>query len=130
MEKVAIIGAGPGGIVAARFLQAQGFNPVLLEAHDRPGGQWCHDNPASGVWPMMRTNTARMVTRFSDLDYPAEVAMFPRNQDVGAYLDSYTELFGLDAKIRTGTRLKALEQTRCGWRSRVAGRPAKRPSLV
>ncbi|UOA16945.1 flavin-containing monooxygenase [Sulfitobacter dubius] len=116
MEKVAIVGAGPGGIVAARFLQSQGFDPVLFEAHDRPGGQWCHDNPASGVWPMMRTNTARMVTRFSDLDYPAGVAMFPRNQDVGDYLDSYAELFGLNAKIRTGTRLKALEQMRGGWR--------------
>ena len=37
-ERVAIIGAGPAGLAAAHDLAAYGYNPVVFEAADRPGG--------------------------------------------------------------------------------------------
>jgi cation diffusion facilitator CzcD-associated flavoprotein CzcO len=39
-KQVAIIGGGPSGIVAARWLKAQGFVPVIFEQSDDLGGQW------------------------------------------------------------------------------------------
>lgn len=116
MEKVAIIGAGPGGLAAARYLLSNGFDPVLYEAHGSIGGQWDISNPMSGVWPQMRTNTARMVTRFSDLDYPEGTAIFPRNQEVGAYLRAYADKMGLADRIHTGTLLTGLERADGGYR--------------
>ena len=113
---VAIIGAGPAGIAAARWLKARGFDPMLIEAHDGIGGQWNGSNPLSGVWPEMRTNTARITTAFSDLDYPADVAVFPRNQEVLAYLRHYAQMFDLVEKVRLGTRLTRLEQVEGGYR--------------
>lgn len=113
---VAIIGAGPAGLAAARWLKARGFAPMLIEAHDGIGGQWNGANPLSGVWPEMRTNTARITTSFSDLDYPAEVAVFPRNQEVLAYLQRYAQMFGLLEGARLGTRLTRLEQGGAGYR--------------
>ena len=38
---VAVIGAGPGGLVAARWLLAQGFEPTIFEQAPTLGGQWC-----------------------------------------------------------------------------------------
>ena len=109
-KKVAIIGAGPGGLVAARYLIGQGFEPRLFEAHDKIGGQWEYTNPSSGVWPLMRTNTARMVTRFSDLDYPEGTKTFPRNQQVGDYLRALATKVGLDERIELNTRVTGLER--------------------
>ena len=31
MQKVAVIGAGPAGLVTARYLNSEGFEPVLFE---------------------------------------------------------------------------------------------------
>ncbi len=36
--KVAIVGSGPGGLAAAKFLKQHGFEPVLFEQNDAIGG--------------------------------------------------------------------------------------------
>jgi formate dehydrogenase (NADP+) beta subunit len=37
-ERVAIVGAGPAGLACAHDLAAYGYQPVVFEAQDRPGG--------------------------------------------------------------------------------------------
>jgi dimethylaniline monooxygenase (N-oxide forming) len=71
MQKVAVIGAGPAGLVMARYLKSEGFEPGLFEQGGRIGGQWSADPSHSGVWPSMRTNTSRIMTSFSDLPHDA-----------------------------------------------------------
>ena len=93
---VAIIGAGVSGLAAARYLKSQGFSPTIFEAHDDLGGQWNRHNARSAVWPEMRTNTARFVTRFSDLQYPAGTSMFPRNGEVLDHLNRFAAMHGLN----------------------------------
>lgn len=115
-KKVAIIGAGPAGLAAARWLKQQGFTPLLIEAHHGIGGQWNGENPLSGVWPEMRTNTAKITTQFSDTDYPPGVAVFPRNQEVLAYLTEYARRFGLLDNIRLGTKVTGLTRDAAGYR--------------
>ncbi len=112
--QVAIVGAGPAGLAGARFLQAHGFDPVLFEAAEGLGGQWRCDNPLSGVWPDMHTNTSRVVTRFSDLDFPSGARMFPHNRQVLAYLDRYARTFGLHDKIRVSTPVRRIERAPSG----------------
>ncbi len=73
---VAVIGAGPAGLAAARWLIAEGLEPVILEAANRLGGQWNAANPASATSPGMRTNTSRVMTAFSDLDHPGGTAVY------------------------------------------------------
>lgn len=38
--KVAIIGAGPAGMVSARHAAAQGFDCTVFEQTDKVGGTW------------------------------------------------------------------------------------------
>ena len=50
---VAVIGAGPGGLVAARWLLSQGFEPTIFEQSQMLGGQWTGLDGISGIWPTM-----------------------------------------------------------------------------
>ena len=92
---VAVIGGGPAGLVAARFLKKHGFDPVVFEAAAAVGGQWNAGSPLSAVWPGMRTNTSRVLTAFSDLDHPEGTSVYPSQPDMLAYLQHYAEKAGL-----------------------------------
>ncbi len=81
--RVAVIGAGPAGLVTARWLAQYGMAPTLYDQGDRVGGQW-RPGADGGVWPGMRTNTSRVLTAFSDADYPEGTAVYPAAEVVGA----------------------------------------------
>ncbi len=111
---VAVIGAGPGGLVAARWLLSQGFEPTIFEAARALGGQWTGLPGHSGVWPTMHTNTSRVLTAFSDLEHDTE-CVYPSGRDILAYLHRYAEMFGLTSRIRLGARVDLLSRGDDGW---------------
>jgi cation diffusion facilitator CzcD-associated flavoprotein CzcO len=111
---IAVIGAGPGGLVTARWLLSQGFEPTIFEKSDSLGGQWTGTPGNSGVWPTMHTNTSRILTSFSDLE-PDNQLTFPSNHAMLAYLHRYAELFALTSRIRFGTKVDRLSRGDDGW---------------
>jgi dimethylaniline monooxygenase (N-oxide forming) len=113
-RRVAIIGGGPGGLVATRYLKHHGFEPVIFEQGDQIGGQWNVRSPHSGVWPSMVTNTSRFLTCFSDLAPEPGAPIFPSNHDILAYLKRYAQRFDIDSHIRYGTRVQLLERNPSG----------------
>jgi dimethylaniline monooxygenase (N-oxide forming) len=119
-RSVAVIGAGPGGLVAARWLLSQGFEPTIFEQMPTLGGQWTGVDGGSGVWPSMHTNTSRVMTAFSDLE-PEGDCVFPSNRDILAYLHRYAEKFGLSSRIRFGTRVDDVRRDDTGWLVGCAG---------
>jgi cation diffusion facilitator CzcD-associated flavoprotein CzcO len=110
---VAVIGAGPAGLVVSRWLLSQGFEPSIFEQGPTLGGQWTGLSGRSGVWPGMHTNTSRILTAFSDLAPDGDV-VFPSAPDVLDYLRRYARLFELDSRIRCDVRVDAV--TRAGQR--------------
>jgi len=122
---VAIVGGGPSGIVTAKYLLSQGFDPTIFESSDDIGGQWNHRSPNSGVWPSMRTNTSRLMTQFSDMAYHPGTSTFPTNQEVHAYLHRYAEMFGVMQQARLLARVDLVEPIDRGYRvtSRQSGGP-------
>ncbi len=109
-----MVGAGPGGLIAARWLLAQGFEPTLFEQAPMLGGQWTGLSGSSGIWPTMHTNTSRILTAFSDLEHESQF-VFPSNRDILAYLHRYAETFGLTSRIRFDTRVDSLSRDDSGW---------------
>ena len=97
---IAVIGAGPSGITAAKHALEAGFDVTVFEAGDRIGGQWHTAAPHSGVWPGMRTNTSRAMTAFSDFPAPAEHALHPTAVQVHAYLEDYARASGVVDHVR------------------------------
>jgi dimethylaniline monooxygenase (N-oxide forming) len=117
---VAVIGAGPGGLVTARWLLAHGFEPTLFEQSPMLGGQWTGLDGVSGVWPTMHTNTSRILTSFSDLEHDSDL-VFPSNRDIAAYLHRYADTFGLTSRIRFGTRVERLSKGQNEWHVEHSG---------
>lgn len=111
---VAIIGAGPAGLVTARWLKERGFDPVLYEASADLGGQWNPGGLHSATWPGMVTNTSRVMTAFSDLDHAPGTAIYPGLADMHAYLGRYADMFGLRPAIRFGARVERLSRASSG----------------
>jgi dimethylaniline monooxygenase (N-oxide forming) len=116
--RVAVIGAGPGGLVAAKHAIEAGFEVSVFEASDDLGGQWNTTAAHSGIWPGMRTNTSRSMTAFSDHPVPPSHDLHPLAEQIQAYLRSYSDAFGVTDRIRFGTPVNDLEPA---WR--VNGEP-------
>jgi len=122
MNKVAIMGAGPAGLSAARWLAREGFDPVLFEQGDRLGGQWSANPRYSGIWPSMHTNTCREMTRFSDLEHEAGTPVYPSNRTILTYLERYADRHELKSRIRFRIRVIAVQQSvGSGWSIRTMG---------
>lgn len=117
---VAVIGAGPGGLVTARWLLAQGLEPTIFEQTPMLGGQWTGLAGVSGVWPTMHTNTNRILTAFGDLDHEC-TAVFPSNGEMLDYLNRYADLFDLRRRIRLNTRIELLDRNDTRWVIRHSG---------
>ncbi|MEE6176067.1 flavin-containing monooxygenase [Mycobacterium sp. 050134] len=113
-RRVAVLGAGPGGLVAARWLLSRGLEPVIFEQGPMLGGQWTGLAGRSGVWPTMHTNTSRILTAFSDLE-PETCAVFPPNRAILDYLHRYADAFDIAPRIRFGTRVDLLARCGAGW---------------
>jgi dimethylaniline monooxygenase (N-oxide forming) len=106
--RVAIVGAGPSGLVAAKHALEAGFDTTVFEASDDVGGQWYTTAPHSGVWPGMRTNTSRAMTAFSDFPAPADHPLHPLAEQIHDYLRAYAAHFGVSNRIRLRTRVTRL----------------------
>ncbi|RAV09783.1 dimethylaniline monooxygenase [Mycolicibacterium sp. GF69] len=127
--EVAVIGAGPGGLVAARWLLAQGMEPTIYERGTSLGGQWTGEPGRSGVWPAMHTNTSRVLTAFSDLD-PGPGAVFPANHEILRYLHRYAEMFDLPGRIRFAAPVTSIRRGDGHWLVDSAGTQEKYARVV
>ncbi|KAE8375212.1 hypothetical protein BDV26DRAFT_283637 [Aspergillus bertholletiae] len=127
-KKVAIIGAGPSGLVAAKTLLHNypkgAFSPTIFEKSYRVGGLWPSEprnttkEPAGPqrryhngfVDPSMPTNQSRFTVTFSDLAWESviggpDIPMFPQAWQAGKYLQAYTERYIPREALRLGHRV-------------------------
>ncbi|KAJ5904198.1 FAD-dependent pyridine nucleotide-disulfide oxidoreductase [Penicillium tannophilum] len=113
--KVAIIGAGPSGLVTAKTLLHNfphgTFSPVIFDTRHEVGGLW-----TGALDPSMRTNLSMFTVAFSDLSWESVmgnsgVPMFPQARQVGQYLSAYTKRYIPDDVLRLGHRVLKAERT-------------------
>jgi thioredoxin reductase len=128
--RVAVIGAGAGGLTAAKALLEVGLMPVVYEASEDLGGLWVYRPQGDGpAYRALRTNTSKQITAFSDFPFPDHLPDFPDRAAVEAYLGRYADAFGLRPLIRFGHTVRSvepvpeaslIEDAREGWRLTVA----------
>ncbi len=79
IKRVAVIGAGMAGLVAAKELRDEGHDVVVFERTAGPGGVWASSKARGGVaWGSTITSTGALNTTLSD----SPTAVFHRENDL------------------------------------------------
>ncbi|KAJ9538866.1 hypothetical protein OSB04_031599 [Centaurea solstitialis] len=131
--KVAVIGAGLCGLIAARELERESHEVVVIEKSFRLGGVWVYDprfeSDLLGIDPnrdivhgtiykSLRTNSPRQIMGFSDYAFQGkeygDPRMFPGHEEFLRYLEDFAERFGVTKLIRFNSEVIRVESLRQG----------------
>jgi dimethylaniline monooxygenase (N-oxide forming) len=101
-RRVAIIGAGPAGLVSAKTMMERGFDVTVYEIGSVVGGTWVfdNDNGRNFIYRNLHINTSKKLTAFEGLPFDASVQRIPDHHDMARYLQGYAKHFGLEPRIR------------------------------
>jgi dimethylaniline monooxygenase (N-oxide forming) len=113
---VAIIGAGPLGLMALKNMTEDGFNCTCFESRPFIGGLWKYSTDASlSVAEATVFNSSRYRSAISDFPFPDDTDDYPTWQQMWAYLDGYCKRFGLMDKIRLNSPVTAVTRENDRW---------------
>ncbi|WP_328558681.1 flavin-containing monooxygenase [Streptomyces coelicoflavus] len=105
--RVCVIGAGLSGLAVGHALKERGIPFVCLERAPDVGGIW--REPGAGErGPGYRTlhlNTAKQLTGYADFPMPESYPLYPRHDQVAAYLRSFAEWAGLLGHVEPRTEV-------------------------
>ncbi|TGO38016.1 hypothetical protein BHYA_0084g00480 [Botrytis hyacinthi] len=120
MVTVAIIGAGPAGLVAAKTLlksssQDSIFKVRVFEQGTDVGGLWAVESNPNGIMnPEMHTNLSQFTVCFSDLawdsvEMQSPATIYPKAWQVHRYLKEYAARYIPPGTIAFQTYVKVIE---------------------
>ncbi|MEC3915273.1 flavin-containing monooxygenase [Nocardia sp. CDC160] len=115
--RVGVIGAGIAGLVTAKVLRDDGFEVVVFDKEDAPGGVWIE----ARTYPGLRTNNSRDTYAYTDHPYPESADVFPTAGQVREYLASYVDRFGLAPMLRLSTEVIRVSEVTDGFELKVCG---------
>ena len=121
-RRVAVIGAGAGGLCVAKYLLARGVEVVVYELGSHVGGLWVYQND-SGLGPAYQSlhlNSEAKVTAYKDFPFPDDGPLFPDHTQVHSYLKAYAERFDLLRHIRFRSRVANVLPQGTRWQVQLA----------
>ncbi|XP_047083431.1 flavin-containing monooxygenase FMO GS-OX-like 2 [Lolium rigidum] len=133
-SRVAVIGAGAAGLVAARELRREGHDPVVFERAAGVGGVWLYDSAASAdplgaggvhssLYASLRTNIPRECMGFFDFPFVSDESAgdprrYPGHEEVLRYLEAFAQRFDLHGLVRLETEVVRVrrDDASAGWK--------------
>ena len=103
IKTVAIIGAGPSGLAAAKSAVECGLKPVIFEKNPNIGGLW--QPIVRSTWDSLRTNLSWFNCMFSDFVWKPGTDDFPDQNKVYEYFCDYMKAFQLEQYLRSNTEV-------------------------
>lgn len=117
IERIAVVGAGPAGLVTVKELRAAGFDAICFEKRSGIGGVFKYDpsGDVTTVWKGCQLTSSALVTSFSDFfladsfggPYPHRQYTHTEYED---YLHKYVERFSLSPHIRLETEVRRVSR--------------------
>ena len=108
-QKIALIGAGPSGLAAARNLQKLGVPFQGFEAHADVGGLWDMRNPRSTVYHSAHLISSKRTTEFTEFPMGDDVADYPSHRELREYFSAFADRFDLRRHYRFGAHVQKVE---------------------
>jgi dimethylaniline monooxygenase (N-oxide forming) len=121
--RVAVIGAGAGGLAMARRLREAGVDFVVYEAGSHVGGLWVYqnDNGFAQAYRSLHINSESETTAFDGFPFPAGTALYPDHATMARYFSAFAEHFGIGDSIRLRTPVSNIRRNGSGWTVTAAG---------
>lgn len=119
---VVIIGAGPGGLAAARELARRRIRYRLLERGDAPGYTW------RNLYDSLTLHTGKHLSSLPGMRFPRTTPLFPRRDDFVDYLDRYRQRFAIG--VETGVTVTRATRANGGWQLETSAGPIEARALV
>ncbi|MFA5959702.1 MAG: NAD(P)-binding domain-containing protein [Tatlockia sp.] len=107
--RIAIIGAGPCGLTAAKNLLQQGLTDfVVFEKSAQIGGNWVfnENNSHSSIYETTHIISSKKLSQFEDFPMPDSYPDYPSHAEVLRYFEDYATHFGLAPFIQFNTGVK------------------------
>jgi len=116
-KSIAVVGAGPSGLVTCKELLQEGHTVTCFEETDSLGGVFAfrRDPHSVGVWESCRLTSSILVTSFSDYfpnwrtPVPFEHRQMQHHEYI-AYLTNYSVQFDVLSKIRFHCRVSQISR--------------------
>jgi dimethylaniline monooxygenase (N-oxide forming) len=111
MIRFAVIGAGAGGLCAAKHLLARGIDVTVFEAGSRVGGLWVYNNDSgmSPAYKSLHINSEAKVSTYVDFPFPPGTSLFPDHEEMSRYFAAYARHFDIVRCIRFNCRIATVE---------------------
>lgn len=118
-KRIAVIGAGPSGLVTMKELLDQGHEPVCFEKAESLGGVFRFSEQEGVVWASCRLTSSGLLTAFSDYAVSPDRAEHMRIAEYVDYLSEYCMAFDLGRHLRYGATVEAVtKRPDGGWNVR------------
>lgn len=110
---VAVIGAGPSGLAAAKNCLQQGLKVTLFEKNDQVGGNWVFNSKTghSSVYENTHIISSRYWSEYEDFPMPDDYPDYPNHRQLQAYFHSYAAHFEVLPVVRFNTEVKQVKRT-------------------
>jgi cation diffusion facilitator CzcD-associated flavoprotein CzcO len=125
-ERWCLVGAGPGGLCAARWLAALDVPFDGFEAQQDVGGIWDISFPGSPMYESCHFISSRTLSGFRDHPMPASYPDYPRHDLVLRYLRGYADRYGLKQRFRFGTAVRGARPDGVTWLVEAGDGPLRR----
>ncbi|SCV00005.1 LAME_0G06920g1_1 [Lachancea meyersii CBS 8951] len=123
-KRVAIIGAGPSGLSAARaFLANTDFELVLYDSKPQVGGVWFYPDDeqqraSTAMYDSLETNLSKDIMSFNGFPFSDSVKQFPTRSQVQEYLIHFYETFVKNqnrARVQLNCTVELLQKNGDSW---------------
>ncbi|MGI4955270.1 MAG: flavin-containing monooxygenase [Janthinobacterium lividum] len=110
-KRYAVIGAGAGGLCAAKNLLAEGIDVTVFEIGSHIGGLWVYENDSglSPAYKSLHINSEAKVSAFGDFPFPPGTGFYPDHAEMARYFRAYADHFGITPRIRFRSRVAMIE---------------------
>jgi len=116
VKRVAVIGAGPTGLMALKNLKEDGFEVTAYDARPYVGGLWKYSTDASlSAAQGTVFNSSIYRSAISDFPFPEGTDDFPTSVQMHQYLESYCDHFGLRKHLSLNTRVNGIRRDGKEW---------------
>ncbi|NXS32793.1 FMO4 monooxygenase, partial [Pomatostomus ruficeps] len=114
VRRVAVIGAGVGGLASIKCCLEEGLEPTCFESSEDIGGVWRYtdstDDRRISVYRSVITNTSKEMSCFSDFPFPEDFPSYLPHSLVLEYFRMYARHFDLLRYIRFQTTVLSVRK--------------------